>query len=257
MFPNIPIDSFIHYDKYKEFKDLHEHIFYFSFLQEAEIIKLLKNPPDYKFIIITTGVDGNLISIIQKVGYKLPENLVRWYSVYANFNFKKIINLPLGWNTKIFLNMKNMIQELLEDDSIKKQKLMLMALGSTHPIREKLKNLFINQNWVSYQEHNISLEYYLILMKHHYFNISPSGFSEDSFRTWESLYFGIIPIVIKNEIYRNFTDLPIFQLDTWKSINEDVLKNTIEDFENKTWNYDKLNFNHWKNMVISDIKNLD
>jgi hypothetical protein len=124
-------------------------------------------------------------------------------------------------------------------------------------MRERIRKLFINKEWVSNQECTIQLEYYLILMKHHYFNLSPRGISEESFRTWESLYFGIIPIVIKNEIYRNFTDLPIFQLDTWKSINEDVLKNTIEDFENKTWNYDKLNFNHWKNMVISDIKNLD
>ena len=257
MHPNIPIDSFIHYDKYKELKSLHEHIFHFDFTQELEIIQFIKNPPTYKFIIITTGIDGNLISIIQKVGYKLPENLVRWYSVYGNINFNKIINLPLGWNSKLFLNMKNMIQDILEDDNIKKQKLMLMALGTTHPVRERIKGLFINQNWVSHQEHIIPLEYYLILMKHHHFNISPRGVSEDTFRMWESLYFGVIPVVIKGEIYKNFIDLPILQLDKWSDINEDFLNKTLENFTSREWNYEKLDFNYWKNIMIEDVKNLD
>lgn len=257
MLPNIPIESFIHFDKYKELTDLHEHIFHFSFLQESEIIQLLKNPPDYKFIIITTGVDGDLMSIIQKIRYKLPENLVRWYSVYANFNSNKIINLPLGWKSNLFLNMKAMISEILDDESIKKQRLMLMALGSTHLIRERIKPLFLNQNWVSHQEHNIPLEYYLILMKHHYFNISPRGVSEDTFRTWESLYFGVIPIVIKGEIYKNFTDLPILQLDKWTDLNEDLLKQTLKEYSTRMWNFEKLDFNYWKNIMIEDVKNLD
>jgi hypothetical protein len=257
MIPKIPIDSFIHYDKYKELTELHEHIYHFNFTQEVDILSILKTPPEHKFILITTGIDGNLLSIIQKVGYKLPDNLIRWYSVYANFNIRKIVNLPLGWNSKLFENMKGIIQNVLEDDSIKKQRLMLMALGNTHPIRGRIKNIFSNQKWVSHQECNIPLEYYLILMKHHHFNISPRGVSEDSFRIWESLYFGIIPIVIKGEIYKNFTDLPILQLDKWTDITEELLNKTLEEFTTREWNYEKLDFNYWKNIMIEDIKNLD
>lgn len=254
---NIPIDSFIHYEKYKELKDLHERIFHFNFTQESEIIHLLKNPPNYKFIILTTGVDGNLLSIIQKIGYKLPENLIRWYSVYANLNLNKIVNLPLGWNSMVFNNVKDMIQDILSDENIKKQKLMLMAMGRTHPIRERIRNLFIDKNWVSHQDCTIQLEFYLILMKHHYFNLSPRGISEDSFRTWESLYSGVIPIVIRSEIYKNFNDLPILQIDKWSDITEGFLNRTLEDFNTREWNYEKLDFNYWKKIMVEDIKKLN
>lgn len=86
------------------------------------------------------------------------------------------------------------------------------------------------------------------------FMVCPRGCGIDTYRMWDCIYLGCIPIIIKYEGYKQFEDLPILFLEDWEEIN-----NIDEEFLNKKWsemlekdyNYDKLNLEYWKNKILN------
>ena len=83
------------------------------------------------------------------------------------------------------------------------------------------------------------------------FVASPLGNGLDCHRTWEALALGCIPI-IKTSIMDSslFNELPVLIVNEWSDINEQLLKDTINSFKNKTFNMDKLKLKYWKDIII-------
>ena len=83
------------------------------------------------------------------------------------------------------------------------------------------------------------------------FVVSPHGNGLDCHRTWEALILNCIPIVKTSGIDDLYDDLPVLIVNKWSDINEDLLKNTYNEFKTKTYDYDKLLLNYWKNKINS------
>jgi hypothetical protein len=89
------------------------------------------------------------------------------------------------------------------------------------------------------------------------FVVCPRGTAPDSFRFYDSLYSGAIPIVIKHPMYDQFdhSELPILFLDhqkDYQKITEDFLNKQYRILSKKIKPYYKtLDFNYW----IKRIKN--
>jgi hypothetical protein len=83
------------------------------------------------------------------------------------------------------------------------------------------------------------------------FVISPHGNGLDCHRTWEALALGCIPIVKSSGIDRLFDDLPVWIVQTWNEVNLENMKDKIEEFKNKTFNYEKLTLTYWKSKIIN------
>ena len=81
------------------------------------------------------------------------------------------------------------------------------------------------------------------------FVLSPMGHGMDCHRTWEALMLGCVVIVKKSELDSLYEELPVLIVDDWSEINEPLLLNTMEDFKNKTFNYDKITLNYWVNKI--------
>lgn len=77
------------------------------------------------------------------------------------------------------------------------------------------------------------------------FVLSPHGNGLDCHRTWEALVLGCIPIVKKSDIDALYEDLPVLIVSNWSNLNQDLLNATIEQFKNKTFNYNKLSLKYW------------
>jgi len=92
---------------------------------------------------------------------------------------------------------------------------------------------------------NIPFNEYIERMSTHKFVISPPGNGIDCHRTWEALYVGCIPIVIKNHIYSDWLDLPILQVNTYDEITQKLL----DEFSMKMFSYDKLRIAYWKQLI--------
>jgi len=88
------------------------------------------------------------------------------------------------------------------------------------------------------------------------FVISPYGNGLDCIRTFEALCLGCIVIMKKCyclEII--YYDLPVYFVEEWNDINEDLLKNIQLLFENKKFNLDKLKMNYWINLINNTFQN--
>ena len=81
------------------------------------------------------------------------------------------------------------------------------------------------------------------------FVLSPFGVGMDCHRTWEALCLGCIPILCAPNFKKLFEELPVLIVNDWTELNEELLNNTIKEFKNRTFNYDKLRLLYWVNKI--------
>ena len=100
---------------------------------------------------------------------------------------------------------------------------------------------------------------YFTMLSKSKFMICPRGCGLDTYRMWDCIYMGCIPIVEKFDGYNDMTDLPILFVDSWK----DYMNLTVEYLDEQhnimimeKWNYDKLKMSYWENLIRERIKSL-
>ncbi|MBW8038851.1 MAG: exostosin family protein [Planctomycetes bacterium] len=89
---------------------------------------------------------------------------------------------------------------------------------------------------------------------HHKFCLSPTGNCADSHRTWESLYLGTIPIVLKTDQMSWFSDLPILQVDKWEDVTESFLNREYERIHSSYYNMEKIRLSYWLDDISEDYR---
>jgi hypothetical protein len=81
------------------------------------------------------------------------------------------------------------------------------------------------------------------------FVLSPQGNGLDCHRTWEALCLGCIPILKTSGLDPLFKDLPVWIVQDWKDVTLDNMKQVIEDYKSKTFNYEKLTLAYWQKAI--------
>jgi hypothetical protein len=114
--------------------------------------------------------------------------------------------------------------------------------------RKKLLNI-IPKNIIIYEKQILPrIESYKCISKFS-FVVSPFGHGFDCIRTFEALCLGCIVIMKKSFLDIIYEDLPILLVDEWSDINETLLQNTLEEFKDKQFNYNKLKMDYWVELV--------
>ena len=87
------------------------------------------------------------------------------------------------------------------------------------------------------------------MMSKYKFILSPPGAGLDCHRTWEALYTGCIPIVLKTSISELYEDLPVLVVTDWGDISQSFLEKAYIDIKKKKrenkYNMDKLYLDFW------------
>jgi len=107
----------------------------------------------------------------------------------------------------------------------------------------------IPKNLVYYEPEHLLREQSWIKQSQYSFVISPHGNGLDCHRTWEALTLGCIPIVKKSNLDSLYTDLPVLIVDKWSDVNEELLQNTVIEFKNKQFNYERLLLSYWVKLI--------
>lgn len=81
------------------------------------------------------------------------------------------------------------------------------------------------------------------------FVVSPHGNGLDCHRTWEALALGCIPVIKTSGIDALFDDLPVWIVKEWKEVTLENMKAKIEEFKNRTFNYEKLTLRYWVEII--------
>ena len=201
---------------------------------------------DYKYNIITHHSD---YSIDENVYSYTPKSVNKWFAINAVINKSNLIKIPLGIKTHKGIYKENHydIPWFVENiNFLKNKNKILDTVYCNWSNTNSYRNSIINNLKVKYKlETGFSFKEYCNNMSDYKFVLSPPGNGIDCHRTWECLYMGCIPVVIKHKIYDNWIELPILQVNNYSELNEELLN----EFLQKEFNYNKLYLNYWKEKI--------
>jgi hypothetical protein len=226
------------YPPYSNVKDYIEHSFFDFYhtniknfnLKEREYIPAFwttlyndNHKIDIQFILDSLPKDKKYFTVIQHddgVKYNLPPDTLV-FSCTENGN-GKIIPIPLITTE---LNIENKYQN---------KDILCSFVGSmTHPIRHKIYNLFKNNNnflfsiksWNPLISEN-EFKNFIEITKKSKFSLAPRGNIRSSFRFYEILQLGSIPVYVSDQFFTPFDD----EID-WNDFCILIKENDIDNLE--------------------------
>jgi len=126
---------------------------------------------------------------------------------------------------------------------------------STHPVRQQVHRMLLGKTFVKMEHmgeflrYSLSREQFFRDLSASKFSVCPRGNAIDTFRLWDSLYVGTIPIVVREAAFHDqLTDLPILFLERYEDFG-DLTVGQLEDIyssmQHRVFNYGKLTAAHW------------
>lgn len=131
-----------------------------------------------------------------------------------------------------------------------------------NPREETLKSIqniqFITKEFIasndSISRDHLNYDYFYSQISKSKFAICPRGCSIDSYRIYDCISLGCIPIVEKYGGYEQFEDLPILFIRSYKDyalLTESFLNNVYAEMMTRNYNYDKLTIQYWVDKISS------
>ena len=201
------------------------------------------------FILISHNADNNIDDTFKKYDLK---NITHWHAQNNLLSDSRISPLPIGISN---MRYKHDIVKILSSSKLnteKKPRVLSAFSLETNLIRKTAKE-FLNKSNVS-DNFNGNQEEYFQKLNEYCFIASPEGNGVDCHRTWEGLYFKVVPIVIKNKMTEDFLKegIPLLLIDKWEDVinfNEDFLKNQYEQLR-PLFDSQKIYLNYWFTKIL-------
>jgi hypothetical protein len=186
---------------------------------------------------------------------KKPLCIKKWFAINPTVKHSDLIAIPLGLKTHkgSYLEPQYMTEWFADNINIfrqnTKQHNVYCNWNNTNTSRNDILSALKQNNIKHTHDINMPFNEYISRMSQHKFVISPPGNGIDCHRTWEALYVGCIPIVIKNSIYNNWK-LPILQVNDFNDITQDLL----DAYYLSDTNTDILTIKYWDNIIKHEFK---
>ena len=213
----------------------------------TKIHQKIKSP----YIMVTAGEFYDRVQE-ENLEYLSDKKILAWFSIHpCELSHPKLHHLPLGiiQNKEFYddrINLNNYFTDLRNK---KKEGLLFMNFtgGKKPPFkadREVVHHMFKNKNYIVIGKKK-EFHSYLEDMAHTKFALSPAGTGPDTYRTWEALLVGTIPIVKTSQLDELYSNLPILIIKNWEEITEELLENTWKEYTTKKFNIKKLFIEYW------------
>lgn len=210
----------------------------------------------HKYILITHHSDYPVDAIRFS---KKPYNVIKWFGINVTYKHPDLIPIPCGllthrgiWHAK----GQNPLWLVENSERLQKNEKNLEKIYCNWTVTNGDRNLIIpklEQAGIKYQlESKLTFEQYCENMSNYKFVISPPGNGIDGQRTYEAMYCGCIPIVIKHYIYESWKELPMIQVNDYSEITYELLYSYL----NREYNMEKLYMTYWKNKIQKTFKEL-
>lgn len=219
------------------------------------ITEFHKIPNGIKCILITGDNSfthkGNIIQCASHGGrhnpyisdVKIPDSII--FSTNAAIWHPNIIPIPIG--------VLDFDEKLLKRDTFGVEKSIVCYANFTDWCeRSEIIKIAKEEPYILWKRYDgeDSHEKYRADLCNSNFVISPPGNGIDCYRTWESIYSGAIPIVIRNPMYEQWNSLPIIMLDSWKDLQIDIIQQKYDDLKARGGNYDMADLDYWEQRII-------
>jgi len=265
-YPQSGVRKFINYPPLNTIKDIKIPSIYVCSSAIPDFIENVLSNIDFDFVLVSGDCTDNIPYDIFKTEDNLNEflnnpHLKHWFC--QNWNgkvHKKVSIIPLGldyhtmatqemfWGKmtppseqeELLIEIKNKSKPFWERKPICYSTFLVSMTSDRYEAHQS-----IPKDLVFYEQDRITRLTTWENQSDYAFVISPHGIGLDCHRTWEALVLGCIPVVKKSSIDYLYDELPVLIVDEWGDITEELLNKTINDFKNKSFNYEKLTLNYW------------
>ena len=170
---------------------------------------------------------------------------------------ERIEGIPFGTNQ----GASEILPTIKKYDFEDKKNLLYVNWQNYTEERYRLKNEFAFKKlpWVTVREESdLDIEEFLDEIAQHVYILCPQGIGVDTYRLWETIYLGSIPVVIDCPLIRELSGLPMLVLKHWSDLGIGMLKEQYEDhFSNKDhFDFSKSNLSYWKERILSAAEGL-
>ena len=195
-------------------------------------------------------------------------------------HLKTIVHsLPIGLPSINFgIGYFSNTDHYFKKSTIKRDKLVSMSFflrkggkhGTPRGHRQEYYNYFREKSFVTNEYERLKIfmdnkdnnrqfyNEYIISLKKHKFLLCPFGNGFDTFRCWEALYAGCIPIIPYARALKYYADLPVYIIHKKEDVTEQSLNKKYdeiqENLKKNVYNLDKLNIDYWKKVILSHKK---
>lgn len=208
-----------------------------------------------RYILITHNSDAEVPGMCK--GYLEDGKLIAWFGEnWDGYVHPKMHQIPMGLANTTWPNGNGDTVTKVIEMKVAKAHLAHMGLTIQTNYKERWEvfRLFSQAPYV-YRTIKKVFEKYLIDVAASQFEMAPRGFAWDTYRLWECLYVGTIPIVRTSQLDSLYEDLPVLIIKDWKEVNQKFLEEKILELSGKTYKMEKLTFDYWTKWIDS-FKNL-
>ena len=212
-----------------------------------QLFERLRDLPQQTFSIIVGKGDYELGD---ETASQIPDNVARVIANNTNTDHPRVSYLPMGRDFRS--------RQLFDRVGPTAQKRCLVYCNysvNTHPRREEVYERVKEFPFVDFEHMGNFLDYsisrldFMRRVAGSHFCICPRGNAFDTFRMWDCLYLGTIPIVVREADYHEqLNDLPILFLDRYEDfsdLSEDFLRTKYQQMQTTRYNYSKLQLRYW------------
>lgn len=204
------------------------------------------------------------ICVNEDFAKQLPENAIL-FATNVDVKHPNIYSIPIGRDPEIgslsdFSLTEATKKNLVYSNFAKKyHNLWFKNPGKLmyHPLRKSIFDLFKKYDWATtidveqWNHYQMTGEEFLKQLASHEFCLAPEGNGIDTFRTWDSLYSGVIPIVKRSQHMDAFRDLPILFTEDYREITKSYLEEKLIEIRNREHSWNLLKFSYWKRFIIN------
>ncbi len=204
-----------------------------------------------EFILVSHNEDDNITTVYTPI---VENPLVKhWYAQNVMMDHPKLTSIPIGVANEMWPhgNLSKIVAACnKERNEIKKIDFLFNFSLTTNPhARNECKNALEKKGL--HFLHQLPFDYYLQFLASSKFSICPEGNGIDCHRVWESLYMGVIPIMIRSIFTEKVaSQFPCILLNNWDEFDAiycislyDTLVLQLETVK------EKLKFSYFKNMI--------
>ena len=180
------------------------------------------------------------------------EKVIAWYGVHpCTKSHPKFHAIPLGilQRSEHYEKRNELTQLFAQLRQQPREKLLHMNFTTrTRPPfkgdRNQVITLFENRPFCHKASHRPFIGY-MKEMAEYKFTLSPRGTAPDTYRTWEALLAGTIPIVKTSHLDELYPNLPVLIIQDWEQVTEEFLELKYQEMLHKKCDIEKLFMEYW------------
>lgn len=173
-----------------------------------------------------------------------------WFTIDSPVTHNKIVNVPIGVNKPRFF--EPIVRKLTTKKSVTMSALFGTMYNVTFTPHDKTFRAVVRHSFLGKEEGKHNRKFNLSAIQTSFSSLSPTGQGADTYRTWEIILGGSIPIVQSEGLARMYDGLPVLIVDNYlMGLRNMTLMERIKEItcNSRYHHFEKLTIDYYLNVA--------